>query len=214
VPVVVDAAAQLPPRDNLRRFLGEGADLVAFSGGKAIGGPQASGILAGRKDLVTAAMLQLLDMDLFFELWQPPPGFVDKAALPGLPHHGIGRPCKVGKEEIVGLLTALQLFAEDGDQRAARWQRLAQALLAALKDLPGAVVGFAPDRRETGIPLVEVRLAAADEGFAVVRRLEQGEPSVRVNVARAREGVLLLSPVSLRDDQVAALAAKFRAALS
>ena len=48
VPVIVDAAAELPPRANLRRFIAEGADLVVFSGGKAIGGPQASGILAGR----------------------------------------------------------------------------------------------------------------------------------------------------------------------
>jgi D-glucosaminate-6-phosphate ammonia-lyase len=214
VPVVVDAAAQLPPRDNLRRFLREGADLVAFSGGKAIGGPQASGILAGRKDLVTAATLQQLDMDVFFELWEPPPGFVDKAALPGLPHHGIGRPCKAGKEEIVGLLTALRLFSEEDGRRAARWRQLAEALLAALKDLPGAAVGLASDRRATGIPLVEIRLAAPDDGFAVVRRLEQGEPSVRVNVSRAREGVLLLSPVCLREDQVAALAKKLRAAMS
>ena len=64
IPVLVDAAAQLPPRENLRRFLAEGADLVCFSGGKALGGPQASGILAGRRDLVTSALLQMLDLDL------------------------------------------------------------------------------------------------------------------------------------------------------
>ena len=52
IPLLVDAAAQLPPADNLRRFIPTGADLVAFSGGKAIGGPQASGILCGRADLV------------------------------------------------------------------------------------------------------------------------------------------------------------------
>src|SRR5205814_8630786 len=66
-PVVVDAAAELPPRENLRRFIAEGAALVAFSGGKAIGGPQASGILAGRRDLVAAAALQNLDLDVFVE---------------------------------------------------------------------------------------------------------------------------------------------------
>jgi L-seryl-tRNA(Ser) seleniumtransferase len=153
-------------------------------------------------------------MDVFFELWEPPPDFVDKATLPGLPHHGIGRPCKAGKEEIVGLLTALRLFSEDDHQRSARWRGLAEALLAALRDLPGALVGLAPDRRGTGTPLVEVRLAAPNDTFAVVRRLEQGEPSVRVNLSRAREGVLLLSPVCLFEDQVAAIAAKLRAALS
>ena len=54
VPVIVDAAGQLPPASNLQRFIAAGADLVAFSGGKAIGGPQASGILCGRRDLIAA----------------------------------------------------------------------------------------------------------------------------------------------------------------
>jgi hypothetical protein len=120
----------------------------------------------------------------------------------------------VGKEEIVGLLTALRLFAEDDSQRLGRWRRLAEMLLAALRDLRGAVVGLAADRRGTGVPLVEVRLAAPGDGFAFVRRLEEGEPSVRVNLSRVREGVLLLSPVCLSEDQVAAIGKKFRAALS
>ncbi|MGI8476012.1 MAG: aminotransferase class V-fold PLP-dependent enzyme, partial [Thermomicrobiales bacterium] len=69
VPVLVDAAAELPPRENLRRFLREGADLVAFSGGKAIGGPQASGILAGRADLIASVALQHQDMDVHPGTW-------------------------------------------------------------------------------------------------------------------------------------------------
>jgi hypothetical protein len=69
LPLIVDAAAQLPPKENLRRFIAMGADLVAFSGGKALGGPQASGILAGRRDLVASALLQQLDMDV-----RPRPG--------------------------------------------------------------------------------------------------------------------------------------------
>jgi L-seryl-tRNA(Ser) seleniumtransferase len=65
--VLVDAAAELPPLENLRRFLAEGADLVAFSGGKSIGGPQGSGILRGRRDLISAALLQQLDFDYDYE---------------------------------------------------------------------------------------------------------------------------------------------------
>ena len=61
VPVIVDAAGQLPPAANLKRFIAEGADLVAFSGGKAIRGPQSSGILCGRRELIEAAALQHLD---------------------------------------------------------------------------------------------------------------------------------------------------------
>ena len=129
VPVIVDAAAELPPASNLRRFLAEGADLVAFSGGKAIGGPQASGILAGRRDLIMAAALQMLDLDIWLEQFRPDPAFIDLKRLKGLPAHGIGRPCKVGKEQIVGLLTALDLFlAEDDGQRTARWTALLEEL--------------------------------------------------------------------------------------
>ena len=67
VPLLVDAAAQLPPASNLRRFLAAGADLVAFSGGKAIGGPQGSGILCGGRDLIMSAILQQLDLDIAWE---------------------------------------------------------------------------------------------------------------------------------------------------
>ncbi len=73
VPVLVDAAAQLPPASNLTQFVAEGADLVAFSGGKALRGPQGSGILCGRRDLIMAAALQMLDMDVDWEFWSPPP---------------------------------------------------------------------------------------------------------------------------------------------
>src|SRR5258706_10747012 len=128
--------------------------------------------------------------------------------------HGIGLPNKVREDETVWILTALRLYADDDGQRLGRWRRLAEMLLAALRDLRGALVGLAADRRGTGIPLVEVRLAAPGDGFAVVRRLEEGEPSVRVNLSRVREGVLLLSPVCLSEDQVAAIATKLRAALS
>ena len=114
IPLIVDAAAQLPPKENLKRFIAMGADLVAFSGGKALGGPQASGILAGKRDLVASALLQQLDMDVAPETWTPPK-LVDRANLRGVPHHGIGRGFKAGKEEIVGLLTALDRFVRADD---------------------------------------------------------------------------------------------------
>jgi L-seryl-tRNA(Ser) seleniumtransferase len=135
VPVIVDAAAQLPPKENLRRFIDMGADLVAFSGGKALGGPQASGILAGRRTLVASALLQQLDMDVSPETWVSPK-LVDRANLRGVPHHGIGRGFKAGKEEIVGLLTALDRFveADDGKANTALEGRL-RAIAAALNGL-------------------------------------------------------------------------------
>ena len=93
----MDAAGELPPRSNLRDVLTTGADLVCFSGGKAIRGPQATGILCGRRDLVGPAALQMLDLDDHFDLWDPPPELIDKARLRGMPRHGIGRGMKVSR---------------------------------------------------------------------------------------------------------------------
>ncbi len=123
IPVIVDAAAELPPRANLRRFIAEGADLVVFSGGKAIGGPQASGILAGKADLIASVALQHQDMDVRPQTWSWRP-LLDAGHLAGVPHQGFGRSMKVGREEIVGLLTALRRFAAGSDEEdLEHWQR-------------------------------------------------------------------------------------------
>lgn len=114
VPVIVDAAAELPPRANLRRFIAEGADLVVFSGGKAIGGPQASGILAGRRGLIASVALQHQDMDIRPETWSRR-GWIAEGRVAGVPHQGFGRSMKVGREEIAGLLAALRRFAAGSD---------------------------------------------------------------------------------------------------
>src|SRR5258708_6410061 len=78
VPVLVDAAAQLPPAGNLRRFIAEGADLVVFSGGKALRGPQSSGILCGRRHLIPPPALPILHQATRPELWLPPADFIDR----------------------------------------------------------------------------------------------------------------------------------------
>ena len=77
LPVIVDASAALPPKAHLQSFIAAGADLVAFSGGKGIRGPQASGILCGRKDLIASAALQMWDLDFLPELWNPPDALID-----------------------------------------------------------------------------------------------------------------------------------------
>ena len=115
VPVIVDAAAELPPRSNLQKFIADGADLVAFSGGKAIGGPQSSGVLAGRADLIDSVALQQQDMDVRAETWSKR-HFIDEGRVRGVPTQGFGRALKVGREEIVGLLTALKTFADGKDE--------------------------------------------------------------------------------------------------
>ena len=147
IPLLVDAAAQLPPADNLRRFLEQGADLVAFSGGKAIGGPQASGILCGRADLIASALLQMVDLDVFPELWHAPEEFAPLRQLPGLPRHGIGRSCKVGKEEIIGLLAALERFADGDDHaRSMAWRRTLEEIIAAAGSVRNMTCAFSTVR--------------------------------------------------------------------
>ena len=88
VPVLVDMASDLPPWGQLPRFLGAGADLLVLSGGKAIGAPQSSGLLLGRRDLIEAARLH------------------------STPNDNIGRGMKVGKEEIIGLIVALERYVK------------------------------------------------------------------------------------------------------
>jgi L-seryl-tRNA(Ser) seleniumtransferase len=214
IAVLVDAAAELPPVENLRRFISEGADLVVFSGGKAIGGPQGSGILCGRRDLIGAALLQQLDFDYEYEDWNPPAYLIDKKKLSGVPRHGIGRSCKVGKEQIVGLLTALKLFVKEGNVgRHDRFMLMCQRLLAELKGLPSLSARIMLDPEQTGMPIVEIKLDEKKAGLDASKllcQLRSGYPSVEVNPWRPEEGLLILSPACLREDDPQAIGKRLK----
>ncbi|MSP48052.1 MAG: aminotransferase class V-fold PLP-dependent enzyme [Alphaproteobacteria bacterium] len=216
VPVIVDAAGQLPPAENLKRFVAEGADLVAFSGGKAIGGPQASGILAGRRDLVQSAALQQLDHDTYFEQWSPPASLFDKHKLVGFPASGIGRASKCGKEEIVGLLTALKMFLEENtEERHKRWLALAQEVASGLKGVKGATVTLV-DKKYKGAPAVELTVHEDELGFSardLVKRLQDGNPSVHANHARVRDGMVVFGPTCMKPGDPAIVVERVRAEL-
>ena len=206
IPIIVDAAAQLPPKSNLKRFLELGADLVAFSGGKAIGGPQASGILAGRRDLIGAALVQQLDMDVSPATWSPPE-LIDVAAMKGVPHHGLGRGFKAGKEEIVGLVVALERFAAADDEasNAALEQRLQR--IAKEIQVPSKLFSA----RETGkVPQLHVTVK---DPLEASRRLQAADPPVHLSERFAAQGILIVDPQALRPDDDAALAAALRKVL-
>lgn len=216
LPVLVDAAAQLPPAGNLRRFIEQGADLVVFSGGKALGGPSGSGILCGNRSLVGAALLQQLDLDYAFEDWQPPAQLIDKGQLRGVPRHGIGRSCKVGKEQIVGLLTALMRFTQEDDEaRNARLADIADRLVDVLATLPRLQVQVIEDATHGGMPQVQVVVEPGRRPDAgqIAARLRAATPSVHVDNADADRGILLLVPTCLASDDVAVIASAFAAAV-
>ena len=120
VPVLIDMASDLPPAANLTRFIDAGADLVVISGGKGIRGPQSTGILAGRRDLIEAARLH------------------------AAPNGNLGRGMKVGKEEIVGLIVALNRWIElDHDKVEESWNAKARWLADQLQGIPGLTATYA-----------------------------------------------------------------------
>jgi L-seryl-tRNA(Ser) seleniumtransferase len=217
LPVLVDAAGELPPRRNLRELIASGADLVVFSGGKAIRGPQGTGILCGRRDLVGPAALQMLDLDDHFELWQPPAELIDRARLRGLPRQGIGRGFKVSKEQVLALLTALRLFtagAYDGELPLKR---------ALLERLAGRLEGL-PVRRELqvpadgeSLPLLEIVVdesALGRSALEVCRALRLGRPPIQVGHARLHAGRLVINPLHLDEPAIDVLARRLREELT
>ncbi|MEM3056356.1 MAG: aminotransferase class V-fold PLP-dependent enzyme, partial [Candidatus Bathyarchaeia archaeon] len=176
VPVIVDAAAELPPRSNLRRYLEEGADLVAFSGGKHIGGPNGTGILVGKKNLIRLATLQ------------------------AAPYRGIGRAMKVDRSQIVGLITALKLWLErDEEEEFQGWLRKADWIkeqLSGARGVSSSIVESDARRRyvQTLITLEE-NLKASD----LVINLRKGDPSIWVNYIEPNK--IGIDPSLLRDGE-------------
>jgi D-glucosaminate-6-phosphate ammonia-lyase len=189
VPVIVDAAAELPPSSNLRRFIDEGASLVAFSGGKAIRGPQGSGVLAGRRDLIASVRLQTLDMDVDADAWRAREGSEP-------PHHGLGRSLKVGKEEIAGVAAALREFTRrDHEAEAEEYASWLRSLLPSVSAWPAAVrtdLHFYPRL------VVEAGLGRARR---LAEALAAGAPAIVVPHAPLARGELVICAEAIVPDQ-------------
>lgn len=213
VPVLVDAAAELPPADNLHRFIDAGADLVVFSGGKGIGGPSASGILCGRRRLVGAALVQQLDLDYRYEDWAPPANLIDKREFRGVPRHGIARSCKVGKEQIIGLLAALERFTGvDDGARNRRFAAVVAALVSSIAREPRLCVRAVEDAAHGGMPLVDVLIDPPVAGLTAAEaaaRLRAALPSIHVDATAADTGHLVLVPTCLVIEDAALIGSAF-----
>ncbi len=183
VPVVVDASAILPPLSNLTDVPEIGADLVTFSGGKGIEGPQGTGILCGKSELIRAATLNTN------------------------PNQSVGRAMKVAKEDMVGLLVAVErYFARDHEADRKRWQAMCEDVAAAVGTIHGltADVFFWEAR---GIPAVSLTVDEGDLGLSkndLIARLEAGDPPVYLWGYR---GEFCVVPSTLQDGEEKIVAA-------
>ncbi len=160
IPAFNDAAADVPPPERLSGIVAEGFDLVAFSGGKGLRGPQSTGLLLGRKDLI-------------------------EAAVPAIsPHGGIGRGMKVGKEEIVGLVAAVERFLRIDHQAELRvFDSRVADIIRAVAGVPGLQAERKVPRIANEVPHVALSWNETDRGLAaqeVVKKLRGGEPPIAV----------------------------------
>jgi L-seryl-tRNA(Ser) seleniumtransferase len=176
VPLIVDAAAQIPPVENLWRFTGMGAEAVLFSGGKGLRGPQSSGLILGSRKIVEAC------------------------AFNACPREFIGRPMKAGKEEVVGLLTAVRRYLDlDHDRLARLSEEQVRHVIESLAGRPhvNARRDF-PSEAGQPMPRVEILL---DEGPLGIRRdelldrLRAGEPAI--SLAPAGDRGVYVNPQTL-----------------
>ncbi len=124
LPVVVDAASMLPPVENLHKFTDEGADVVIFSGGKAIRAPNNTGLMLGNGR--GARIIEAVRSHSF-------------------PHSGWGRGFKISKEQIVGLVTALEIFVKEGDTYYSQQMKMAEYIAGELEGVPGVEVRIVPN---------------------------------------------------------------------
>lgn len=194
VPVIVDAADYVPPISRLRQLLDDGADLVAISGGKSFRGPQASGVLCGRADLIRDVALHHLDMDLREATWQAS----DVTGLwPTGGREGIGRGMKVGREQIIGLLVAVSEHVAEPD----RWAGHYAAELAACERALTACDTVRVTREHN--TFMDVATLAVDFSAAainvdeVARQLDRGTPRIQLGEQDAWRNVLIVNPLGL-----------------
>ena len=156
-------------------------------------------------------------MDEHFEIWDPPEDLIPKSRLPGLPRHGIGRGFKVGKEEIIGLLTALKLSekgASEADADAAR--KHLESLVSGLKGLPVEPRLNVPQDK-AGMPSLQLvlnRQVLGRSAFDIARELKRGDPGVFVNERLLEQETLVINPLHLDGPRTEALTRRLRAVLS
>ena len=191
IPTLNDCAADVPPVENLWKYTKMGFDLVAFSGGKGIRGPQSAGLLLGPKDVIAAARLN------------GPPN-----------SDSIGRGMKVNKEEILGMLVALELYLEKDHARERRqFDERAERIRKAAADVPGVQAEVFVPEVANHVPHVRITWDAASKGLTpgqAVQALLDGEPSIGV---RPDESGIVVGVWMMRDGDEKVVARRVREVL-
>jgi len=158
IPLLVDAAAELPPPENLSTYTKQGADLVAFSGGKGLRGPQNAGLLLGRKDLI------------------------DIAATFQSPYSGIGRDLKIAKETMIGMVAAVERYVKvDHAAEWKAWARQIDYMRGVIDKVPGVETGYVPKEITNHVPRLWVKWDEKAFNFSredCFKALQEGDPSI------------------------------------
>jgi D-glucosaminate-6-phosphate ammonia-lyase len=194
VPTLIDAAADVPPVENLWKYTKMGFDLVGFSGGKGLRGPQSSGLLLGRKDLIRAARLNT-----------SPNGDT------------IGRTNKVNKEEIVGMLVALETYLKV-DHAAAwkEWENRCQRISRAVSGTTDIGAEVYIPQVANAVPHLRVSWDARARGVTVaqvVSKLRDGDPSIEFGPGAGSGRSLNIGVWMMEPGEDAIVADRLRAAL-
>jgi uncharacterized pyridoxal phosphate-dependent enzyme len=188
VPTFVDAAAERPDVPNW--YLEQGVDAVAYSGGKCLRGPQAAGLVLGRKDLLQAAFLN------------------------GAPHHALARPMKAGKEEIMGLLAAVEQWVKrDHAAEWKEWQRWLGQITDAVKGFESVTTSIRQPGRSNVAPVLQIDWDVETLGISgaeVGKQLSDGEP--RIELSSHDNGVSVM-PYMMQDGESEIVADLLAAAL-
>ncbi len=190
LPVLADCASMLPPRENLTKYTSQGADLVSFSGGKAVRGPQSTGFLIGK------------------------PEWIEYARLNNAPNPGVTRAQKVSKEEIAGLLAALEVFVGvDEESETAKYRSQMNFIVDQIAEIPGLSAEIIHNR-DHYIPQAVVTFGANWRGPSykeIGERLKAGSPRIYAAVDyRETPSFIAIDPLNLQEGEVELVAEQFR----
>jgi D-glucosaminate-6-phosphate ammonia-lyase len=191
IPILVDAASEHLQRPS--PWLQRGADMVIYSGGKFLRGPQTSGLLLGNKKLVQAA-------------WRN-----------ASPHQAFGRPMKVSKEDVVGVLTAVEYWLEERDEVAElkRWHNDLQEIARRVAEVPGATSEVVEPKGVVRVPLLRVKWQGiALDGMGLRQRLLEGSPRIMIDDTSATAKSVNVDPFQFQPGEAAEVGKAIAAALT